>query len=181
MAWAEVTARLAAIEAAVTGFQDRSAHRESVIDRLHEERVEHRAGIRRTILDPVATDLIRLFDGLAGEALRLAALGEARLAELLASFADDAELALERCGLDALRPAPGETFQKSLHVLAGSEPTDEPAAHNTIVAVVEPGFVDRDRDRPRRPAKVKVYRLRTPSSAATADGPSAGTPATDVP
>jgi molecular chaperone GrpE (heat shock protein) len=171
--WAEVAARLTAIEAAIASFQERSAHREGVIDRLHEERVEHRAGIRRTILDPVTADLIRLFDGLDSEAQRLASAGETRLSDLLASFADDAELALERCGLDALRPRPGEPFQKSLHTAGGSVPVDDPAAHNTIAGVLQTGFVDRDSGRVRRPAKARVYRLREPPGTAAADGPPA--------
>ncbi len=168
----EMTRRLEAIEAAITGFHERSAHREGVIDRLHEERVEHRGGIRRAILDPVVSDLIRFFDSLDTEARRLAAAGETRLGDLLGSLADDVELALERCGLDALRPGTGAPFQKDLHASSGSVPTDDPAAHNTIAEVTQTGFVDRGTSRARRPAKAKIYRLRQQSDPAVASRPS---------
>src|SRR5262245_14193012 len=83
--------RLDAITETLTEFHRRSAHREAVIDRLHEERTEQRAGIRRALLDPVVTDLIRLHDGLDTESRRLSGLGNERGADLLAGFADDGD------------------------------------------------------------------------------------------
>ena len=67
----ELARRLDKVEAQLTEFHRRSAHRESVIDRLHEENQRLRGGIGRIILEPVVTDLIRLYDQLDREVRRL--------------------------------------------------------------------------------------------------------------
>jgi hypothetical protein len=157
--------RLTGIEGALHEFHRRAAHRESVIDRLHEENQGLRAGIRRAILDPVVTDLVRLHDGLAGEAGRLAREHDDRTSALLASFADDVELALERCGFTLSRPEPGETFQSGTQVAAAIVPTDDPARHNTVAEVIQPGIRERETGRFRRPARTRVYRSRQPATA----------------
>ncbi|WP_372517796.1 hypothetical protein, partial [Frankia tisae] len=166
--------RLAGIEAALTEFHRRSAHREAVIDRLHEDRLEQRSGVRRALLDPVVTDLLRLHDGLSAESGRMAGLGDARTADLLASFADDVELALERCGFDLVRPAPGERFQSGAQLAASVLATDDPARHNTVAEVMQVGVLDRESGRMRRPARTRVFRhQQPPAGGATPDTNSA--------
>src|SRR5207245_1888097 len=59
--------RLTAVEDQLGEFHRRSAHREAVIDRLHAENQELRAGLWRAILEPAVADLIRLHDGLGRE------------------------------------------------------------------------------------------------------------------
>ena len=49
----ELAGRLDKVEAQLTEFHRRSAHRESVIDRLHEENQRLHGGIGRIILEPV--------------------------------------------------------------------------------------------------------------------------------
>ena len=66
----ELSGRLDKIEAQLTEFHRRSAHRESVIDQLHEENQRLRTGMGRLILEPVVTDLIRLHDQLVREVRR---------------------------------------------------------------------------------------------------------------
>jgi hypothetical protein len=156
--------RLTGIEAALTEFHRRSAHREAVIDRLHEDRLEQRSGVRRALLDPVVTDLLRLHDGLSAESARMAGRGDARTADLLASFADDVELALERCGFDLVRPAPGERFQSGAQLAASVLATDDPARHNTVAEVTQVGVLDRETGRMRRPARTRVFRHRQPAA-----------------
>ena len=61
----ELASRLGRVEEQLADFHRRAAHRESVIDRLHEENQQLRAG-RTAILEPVIADLIRLYDQLTG-------------------------------------------------------------------------------------------------------------------
>jgi molecular chaperone GrpE len=90
-------------------FHQRSAHRETVIDRLHEENQLLRRGLRRSILEPVVADLVRLYDGLSRQARRPG--GETAV---FASFADDVLLALERCGVDPFTAEPGDAYTVGL-------------------------------------------------------------------
>ena len=63
----ELATRLEKVEEHLAESHRRAAHRESVIDRLHEENQRLHGGIRRMILEPVVTDLIRLYDQLERE------------------------------------------------------------------------------------------------------------------
>src|SRR5687767_5341368 len=90
---AEILARLRAIEAEAVEYHRRSAHRETVIDRLHEENQQLRADFRRTILEPVVADLIRLYDHLLRDSYRLGQSKEGDgTAKFLQTFAEDVEL-----------------------------------------------------------------------------------------
>lgn len=84
--WLEIIERLSALEAKEEDHHRRASHRESVIDQLHSQNEELLAGMRRGVLEPVVSDLIRLYDGLSRESARLAAL-DAGTAELITSFA----------------------------------------------------------------------------------------------
>ena len=74
----ELAGRLDRVEAQLAEFHRRSAHREAVIDRLHEENQRLRDGFGRIVLEPVVTDLIRLHDQLNREARRLQGTGRTR-------------------------------------------------------------------------------------------------------
>jgi hypothetical protein len=150
---AELAEQLRSIDTALRDFHLRTAHREAVIDRLHAENERLRAGLRRGILDPVVTDLARLHDGLLDQAARLA--GEP-VAAVFASFAEEVELALDRCGVEVVAVAGGEPYQLDLHTATELVPCDDPAQHNTIDAVVTPALRDRETGRVRRPARVRV-------------------------
>ncbi|GAB3680124.1 hypothetical protein GCM10027589_50280 [Actinocorallia lasiicapitis] len=160
--------RLTAVEQQLGDFHRRSAHRETVIDRLHEENQVFRSGQRRAVLDPVVVDLFRLYDGLRKEASRLAGEPHGRVLE---SFADETELILERCGIEAFEPKPGDPFEAARHNPSSTVPTDDPARHNTVEAVLSAGFVDREAGRVRRPARARFYQFvpADPESAAPAE------------
>ena len=84
--------RLRLIEEQVSEFHRRSAHRESVIDRLHAENRELEGAVSRSVLEPVAADLLRLYDALGQEAARLADAAPAPADPgLLRRFAEDVE------------------------------------------------------------------------------------------
>lgn len=158
---AEFAVRLGAVETAVKDFHRRAAHRESVIDRLHEENQSLRNGMRREVLEPVVTDLVRLHDGLAAQAERLSS-------ELFASFADDVVLALDRCGIEVVTAQRGEPFQSGLHAVGAVQDCADPALHNTVAAPLLAGLRDRESGRMRRLVKAAFYRAAETGTAETA-------------
>ncbi|MGC5015198.1 nucleotide exchange factor GrpE [Streptosporangium sp. DT93] len=155
--------RLAAVESAISEFNRRSAHRETVIDRLHEENQALRGGLYRTILEPVVADLIRMHDALLREVTRLTGQGgdeDAAHGRLLASFADDALLMLERCGLEEFTARPGEPFDAGRHTAVSVVPVTDEALDNTVAEVVSIGFVERETGQVRRPVRARFHRHR---------------------
>jgi molecular chaperone GrpE len=151
----DVAGRLDKVEAQLTEFHRRSAHRESVIDRLHEENQRLQGGIGRIILEPVVTDLIRFYDQLDREVRRLEADGHE--SRLLWSFADDIVQILDRCGIEAFSAEPGDPFQRDRHRPLAVVPCDDESRHNTVAEVVAIGFLERETGRIRRPVKARVY------------------------
>jgi molecular chaperone GrpE len=155
--WVKIIERLSALEAKEEDHHRRARHRESVIDQLHGQNEELLAGMRRGALEPVVSDLIRLYDGLSHESDRLAAL-DAGTAKLVASFAADVELILDRCGIDPVGAHPGDMFTVGDHSALSARPTDDPAKHNTVAEVVRIGFRDRESGRIRRPVQAHFFR-----------------------
>lgn len=144
--------RLGAIEDQLSEFHRRAAHREQVIDRLHEENRVLRQGTQRAVLEPVVADLIRLHDGLSREARRA---GEED--GLIGSFAAEVAEILDRCGIEAFTATVGETYQSNRHKPLGAVPTPDPDLHNTIAAGGATGFYDRQAGQVRRPAQARIY------------------------
>jgi molecular chaperone GrpE len=151
----EIAGRLGELEEQVAEFHRRSVHRESVIDRLHEENQQLRSGAARILLEPVIADLIRLHDQLGGEACRLMeADGDGRL---LWSFAEDVAQILDRCGIDMFSAQPGDAFERGRHRALAIVPCDDSARHNTVAKAAAAGFIERATERVRRPAHVHVF------------------------
>jgi molecular chaperone GrpE len=151
----ELASRLGRVEEQLAGFHRRAEHRESVIDQLHEENQRFKAGLRREVLEPVVTDLIRLHDQLSREARRQAGHGQdARLAE---SFADDVAQILDRCGMDMITAAPGDRFDINRHQPLEVVACADEAQHNTVAEVTAAGFVDRETGHLRRPLQARFY------------------------
>jgi molecular chaperone GrpE (heat shock protein) len=158
-----VLARLEQVEAQLAEFHRRSAHRESIIDRLHEENQQFRDGLRRVILEPVVTDLLRLHDAMARESLRLAA-DDPKAAKLMGSFADDVTMAVERCGYELFPAVPGEPFTTGRHAPAGAVPTDDPELDSTVAEPLSAGLLEIESGRVRRAARARVYRYEAPAA-----------------
>jgi len=154
-AGAALAGELAKVEVQLAEFHRRSAHREAVIDRLHEENQRLRAGIGRIILEPVVTDLIRLYDQLDREVRRLAADGQDP--RLLRSFADDIVQILDRCGIEVFSAEPGDLFDRDRHRPLAVVPCDDESQHNTVAEVVAVGFLERETGRIRRPVQARVH------------------------
>jgi molecular chaperone GrpE len=151
----ELADRLSQVEEQLAEFHRRSAHRESVIDRLHEENQQLRSGFGRLILDPVATDLIRLYDELTREGHRLESPGQDT--HMLWSFAEDVLQILDRCGIEAFSAEPGDPFARDRHRPLAVVPCDDESRHNTVAEVVAIGFTERDTGRVRRPVQARFY------------------------
>lgn len=169
--------RLTDIDARVAEFHQRAARREGVIDRLHAENQELRAGVRRAILEPAVTDLIRLYDALTNEAARADSQGGASPA-MLSSFADDVELILDRCGVERFVAASGDPYRPGDHKPLAVVPTADPEGDKTVAEVTAAGFRDRETGRVRRPLQARFFQYLEPedsdplSEARTAEGSS---------
>ncbi|ACY96975.1 MULTISPECIES: nucleotide exchange factor GrpE [Thermomonospora] len=161
--------RLAALEKTVTEFHRRSAHREAVIDRLHEENQRLRNGLHRAILEPVVSDLIRLYDSLRREAARPA---DEAFGRLLDSFADDVLLILDRCGFEEFTARPGDPFEPGKHAAVSVLPVEDEALDNTVAEVVASGFLERETGRVRRPVRARFHQFRGSEKAASSTVPS---------
>jgi molecular chaperone GrpE len=136
-------------------FHQRSAHRESVIDMLHEENQQLRLGISKVILEPIVADLIRLYDQIDREVRRLRADGQD--ARLLWSFADDITQILDRCGIEIYAAQPGDSFDRDRHRPLGVVACMDESRHNTVAEVATAGFAERDTGRVRRPVQARFY------------------------
>lgn len=143
----------------------RAAAREKIIDRLHGEVERLRAGEVRLLLRPVIADLRQLHHDLLAEARSAAGtISPAQAVALLESFAESAELALERCGIAVIRPEPGGPGQPGLHQVTGFEPTGDDGLDGRIFQITSEGYLDVDSGRPIAPARVIIYRACQPEA-----------------
>jgi molecular chaperone GrpE (heat shock protein) len=151
----ELAGRLGRVEEQLAEFHRRSAHRELVIDRLHEENQQLRGGIAKIILEPVVADLIRLDDQLTREVRRLESDGQDP--QLLWSFAEDVRQILDRCGIDVFSAEQGDPFDRDRHRPLAVVACQEESLHNTVAEVVAAGFAERETGRVRRPVQARFY------------------------
>ena len=151
----DLAGRFDKVEERLAEFHRRSAHRESVIDMLHEENQQLRLGIGRAILEPVVADLIRLYDQIDREARRLKADGQDE--RLLWSFADDITQILDRCGVEIYSAQPGDPFNRDRHRPLGVVTCMDESQHNTVAEVAAAGFAERETGRVRRPVQARFY------------------------
>jgi molecular chaperone GrpE len=170
----DLAVRFGQVEELLAEFHRRSAHRESVIDRLHEENQRLRAGIGRLILEPVIADLIRLYDQLDREARRLGA--EARDQRLLSSFIDDVAQILDRCGIDVFSAEPGDPFDRDRHRPVAVVACHDESRHNTVAEVIFAGFIERDSGRVRRPVQARFHQLTAARAEPGQSGDETGSP-----
>jgi molecular chaperone GrpE len=160
---------LRSIDESLRAFHQLSARREAVIDRLHEENQLLRNGLRRSILQPVVTDLARLYDGLSQQAERLAREPDRTVEHaLFAGFAEDVAAALERCGVTVVTAGRGEAYERGRHLATGFVGDADPALHDTVADVLAVGLVDQENGQIRRPIRVRLYRIAVSEHLSTA-------------
>jgi molecular chaperone GrpE len=159
-----LASRLGKVEEQLAEFHRRAAHREAVIDRLHEQNQRLSEGLGRAYLEPVIADLIRLYDQLNREVRRLEASGQD--GKLLGSFADEVVQILDRCGVEAFTAEPGDPLERGRHRALAVVACDDESWHNTLAEVVTAGFADRETGRIRRPVQARVFQYSAAPGAA---------------
>jgi len=167
----DVAERLRLIEQQASEFHRRSAHRETVIDRLVEENRELESAVNRSVLEPVAADLLRLYDALCREAARLSgAAPDPAFPGLLRRFAEDVELILDRCGFEPVTAAAGDPLMVGEHAVSSVTDTTDQELDGTVAQVIATGMRDRATGKVRRPLKAQVYRFAGQPDPAGRDG-----------
>ncbi|WP_433472898.1 nucleotide exchange factor GrpE [Spirillospora sp. CA-142024] len=185
---AEMKDALAGLTARLDREHERAAHREAVIDRLHEENQRLRRGELQAMLEPVRAALYRLHDQARRESGRLAAPGPAeppdpeQTALLLAAVADDVADALARLGVERFTVEPGAPYDAARHRPVAVTPVDDPLRDGTVTAVQSDGF--EQSGKVLRKAAVSVGRLavtaddgngKAVEAGSNGSGPAAGT------
>ena len=144
----------------VSQEHDRAQAREGVIDRLHEELQQFRAGERRELLRPVATALRLLRDDPIGHSRSVPeTMTRDPVAILLASYADRVALILECCGALTVRTVVAAKFDPRQQQASDLTETSRADLDGTIASVVDDGYADADTGRPVAPTRVVVYRF----------------------
>jgi molecular chaperone GrpE (heat shock protein) len=120
-----------------------SRDREQIIDRLHQENQELRAGEIWQAVAPLARDLIRLYDDLKQTGDRYGARSEPESGEAARDFTAF-KLAVEdilyRHGVDQYGAEHRSPFNPREHKAVGVVPTNDESLDRTIARVVRGGF-----------------------------------------
>ncbi|MEU8797679.1 nucleotide exchange factor GrpE [Spirillospora sp. NPDC048819] len=143
---ADVRDALAGLAARLDREHERAAHREAVIDRLHEENQRLRRGELQAMLEPVRAALYKLHDQARRESDRLSAPDltdppdPLRTSLLLGAMADDVADALARLGVERFTVEPGAPYDASRHRPVAVTPVDDPMRDGTVTTVQSDGF-----------------------------------------
>jgi molecular chaperone GrpE (heat shock protein) len=140
----DIRSLLAGLTETVGREHERAAHRERVIDRLHEDNQRLRHGELQAALEPVRAALYRLYDLVRREAER-EMVDAAHTPRLLAAIADELAEVLARTGVERMPVEAGEAFDPARHRPAGTEDVDNAGLDGTIAKVQRAGFVRGDR------------------------------------
>jgi len=133
------------LAAATEREHERAAHREKIIDRLHDDNQLLRRGELQAMLDPIRTALYRLHDMVRRESLRWAGgpadpPDPAHVGPLLSAIADEIAEALARAGAERYTVEPGDLFDQARHRPVGTVPVTDPALDGAVVAARTDGF-----------------------------------------
>ncbi|MEX5636350.1 nucleotide exchange factor GrpE [Parafrankia sp. FMc2] len=151
-----------------------------LVDRLHSENERLRRGEFERMLDPIIRDLVALADSCLRNAdawLSRPTTTPTDVHRVLGDVASDISLLLERQGVDAFAPAPGEPFDRRQQRAAATELTSQPEQNGTIARTLRPGY--RSGTRTIRFAEVVVLDYEPPAPEPAAPdhpGPGPSTP-----
>lgn len=149
-----VAAAVAGLGARLEESQRLQSRQSDLIDRLHAENQQLKAGELRAAQLPLVRDLLRLHDDIAR--MRTAASdADGDLRVVVESLSDT----LARNGIEAYAPGPGEPFDARLQSAAGVEPTEDEALDKTVAEVTRQGFRWASGETI-RVAEVRAYRYR---------------------
>lgn len=170
----EIAATVGKLADSSDRYHARAEQRESVIDYLRSELETLRQGERRGLLRPVLAEMCRLRDDLVKQAATLPPdFDAARAADLLRSYADTIELALETNGVVTFAPERGDAFNPRMHRRITAEPTDDPARTGQVAAVKRDGYLDVEANTPIALAEIAVFAAARPAAPAPAPAPAA--------
>lgn len=156
----EISAELARLGCLLDREHERAAHREAIIDRLHEDNQVLRRGELQELHEPVRTALYRLHDMIKRESERWAAPrppDPAHVAPLLTAIADEIAEAIARTGVERFTVKPGDRYDAASHRPVATESVADPELDGAVVSARTDGF--ERRDRVVRRAEVVVGRL----------------------
>lgn len=144
---ATVLTELASLREAVAVLtdreQERAAHRESVIDRLHAENQTLRRRELEYMLEPVRMGLYRLYDLSRREAERWTGSqppDSEHAGPLLAAIAEEIAEVLARTGVEPFEPVPGEPYDACRHRPIETADVTDPALDGAVVRTLNNGF-----------------------------------------
>ena len=152
---------LAQLQADVAALGAEIPRLNGVIDRLHADNERLRRGESAALLQPLFRDLIKMSD----DWLARAKVWENKedstasvkdVAKACRETAEDAQLILERHGIEAFVPHIGEPFDRRLHRAVGKKASAEPALDGCIAAIRRTGY--HQGERVLRHAEVIVHR-----------------------
>jgi molecular chaperone GrpE len=146
---------LARLEARLEEAQRLQARQSDLVDRLHAENQELRAGELRNTQLPLIRDLLRLHDDI-GRIRKAAGEGDTDLRMVQDSLLDT----LSRNGVEPFVPGQGESFDSRLHAAAGVVPTEDESLDRAVEEVVRRGF-RWDSGEVIRVAEVRAYRYQS--------------------
>lgn len=134
----QVRAALTELSAAVAREHERAAHREGIIDRLHEENQVLRRGELQQMHEPVRNALFRLYE-IVRRAEKEPPTGDA-VAPLLGMIGDELAEALGRTGVERYEVGVGDAFDREVHRPLGTAPVADEKRDGTVVEVNTDGF-----------------------------------------
>lgn len=130
------------------------ARQTDLVDRLHDENGELRAGELRNAQLPLVRDLLRLHDDVGR--VRSATGEEDHDLRIVHEGLIDT---LVRNGIQSFAPEPGEAFDPQMHTASGVETTEEEELDKAVMEVVRQGF-RWESGETIRVAEVRAYRYR---------------------
>lgn len=141
--FAELHAIRAELGVLATREQERAAHREAVIDRLHSENQTLRQRDLYVMLEPVRGALYRLYDMARREADRWSGPtppATEYAGPLLGAIAEELSEALARTGVAPFTPQPGEPYDPTRHRPVDTADVADEALDGTVVKALSDGF-----------------------------------------
>jgi molecular chaperone GrpE (heat shock protein) len=151
---AELAMAVKGLDARLEESQRLLARQSDLVDRLHVENQELRAGELRCAQLPLIRDLLRLHDDV-GRMREAAGESEHDLRLVHEGLSDT----LARNGVEKFSPAHGDPFDPRFHAAAGVEPAADKALDKAVAEVVRQGFRWESGDTI-RVAEVRAYRYR---------------------
>ncbi|HEX2416539.1 MAG TPA: nucleotide exchange factor GrpE [Micromonosporaceae bacterium] len=159
---AELQAIRAELGVLATREQERAAHRETVIDRLHAENQTLRQRDLYVMLEPVRSTLYRLYDLARREADRWSGPTPPAIEHagpLLGVIAEELSEVLAGTGVESFTPQPGDPYDPTRHRPVDTADIADAALDGTVVKALSDGFT-RGETIARR-ADVVIGQLRT--------------------